>query len=96
MVSQDDPHVVVRVDETDQGCPPSHGGRDVQEREDSHLEDYQPEEYHINELYHFCFVIRFLYLCQYTFFLVISIKKLMDYLDQSHLNQFIFVIVWYE
>lgn len=92
MVSQDDPHVVVRVDETDQVCPPSHGRRNVQERENSHLEDYQPEEYHINELYHFLFCYKvFIFVSIYFFFIVISIKKLMDYLDQSHLNQFILI-----
>lgn len=52
MVSQDDPDVVVGVDEADEGGAPADGRGSVQEGKNANLEHDEPEEDDVDELYH--------------------------------------------
>lgn len=53
MVSQEHSDVFVCVNEHDESRPPTGWRWHIKECKNTDLKDYKPEEYHVNELYHF-------------------------------------------
>lgn len=66
VVPEDDSDVVVGVDEADESGAPADGRGGVEKGEDGDLEDNEPEENYVNELYHSIYKMIYLILALTT------------------------------
>lgn len=53
MISENDPNIIIGVDEANEGGTPTNRWGDVQEGKNAYLEHDKPEEYDVDELDHF-------------------------------------------